>query len=31
MSDMKRQYARTFAVWVVTLVALYLFQQTFTP
>jgi hypothetical protein len=31
VSDMERKYARTFVVWVATLVALYLFQQTFTP
>jgi hypothetical protein len=31
MTAMKRHYAMVVAVWVVTLVGLYLFQRFFTP
>lgn len=31
MTDNGRRYARVFAAWVVTLVALYVFQEIFTP
>lgn len=31
MSDMSRQYAKVAAVWVAVLLALYVFQEYFTP
>ena len=31
MTAMQQQYARVMAVWVVVLVALYAFQEYFTP
>lgn len=31
MTSMGRQYARTLVVWIVTLAALYAFQELFTP
>lgn len=31
MSEMTGKYARVLAVWVLALVALYVFQETFTP
>lgn len=31
MTSMRRQYTRTFIVWVVTLAALYAFQEYFAP
>jgi hypothetical protein len=31
VTSMSRQYTRTFIVWVVTLAALYAFQELFTP
>ena len=31
MTPMQQQYARVMAVWVVVLVALYAFQEYFTP